>query len=80
MSKTVHTKGYIALTRRIRARRLELGLTQQQLATRVGKSRTFIQKAENRDRKMDFLEAVDLLRALKIDLDDAARLVMEEAP
>jgi transcriptional regulator with XRE-family HTH domain len=80
MPKTIHSKGYIALIRRIRDRRIELGLTQSDLASRVGQHRSWIQRSEVGERRLDFLETVDLLRALRIKLDEAARIVMEKAP
>lgn len=78
--KTIYADGYRALLKRLRARRVELGLTQQQLAAKVGRSRTWLQKAEAAERRLDFLQTVDLLRALDMKLDEVADLVTKEAP
>jgi transcriptional regulator with XRE-family HTH domain len=78
--KTIHSKAYRALIRRLRERRIELGLTQLDVATKVNHSRTWLQKVESAELRIDFLQTIDLLRLLKIDVDDAVRLVEEGAP
>jgi transcriptional regulator with XRE-family HTH domain len=79
VQRIIYSKPYLALVRRMRARRLELGLSQAQLAAKVGRTGTWLQKCENLRRRIDFVETVDLLRALDIDLDDAVRFVIEKA-
>ena len=78
--KTIYADSYRALLKRMRARRVELGLTQRQLAAKVGRSRTWLQKAEAAERRLDFLQTVDLLRALGMKLDEVADLVTKKAP
>jgi transcriptional regulator with XRE-family HTH domain len=80
--KTIHSAAYRRLTRLLRDRRVELGMTQSQVAAKLGRSRSWLQKVEGAkpDRRLDFLQTVDLLRVLKIELDEAERLVMEKAP
>ena len=78
--KTIYADNYRALIRRLRERRIELGLTQEQLAAKVGRGRTWLQKVEAAERRLDVLQTIDLLRVLKIEVDDAVRLVDEKAP
>ena len=79
-AKTIYAHGYRELIKRLRARRVELGLTQAQLAARVGRGRTWLQKVEAAERRLDFLQTVDLLRALDMKVDEVADLVTEKAP
>ncbi len=78
--KTIYAKTYRALIRRLRERRIELGLTQLDVAAKMGHGRTWLQKIETAERRLDFLQTIDLLRVLKIEVDDAVRLVEEKAP
>ena len=73
-----YTKNYRRLLKHIRSRRVALGLSEDQVAARVGQSLLWIQRVEAGKHRMDFLEAVDLLRALDIDLEDAARIIQDK--
>ena len=70
-----YSKGYRLLLKHIRDRRMELQLSQDQVAARVGKSLLWVQRVEAGKYRMDFLQTVDLLRVLHIDLEDAAKLI-----
>jgi len=43
------------------------GLSQRDVAARMGKPRSFISKIENRERRLDIVEFVALARALGLD-------------
>lgn len=73
--KSIHDPAYQALVQRLRERRLELGLTQSQAATRLGRRKSWLSKVEQCERRLDFLETMDLLRVLKIEPDEAVRIV-----
>jgi transcriptional regulator with XRE-family HTH domain len=47
--------------------RNELGLTQRDLAERLGKPRSFVSKIETRERRLDFVEFIAVARALGIE-------------
>lgn len=79
-TKTIYADGYRALIRRLRERRVELGLTQEQLAARVGRGRTWLQKVEAAERKLDVRLAVLVIRALGLKLEELADLVAEKSP
>lgn len=66
MTKTIHHPAYVAMIQRLRERRIELGLTQRQVASKLGVPRTWVNKVEKLDRRLDFIETLDLLRAYKI--------------
>jgi len=42
-------------------------LSQRQLADRLGKPRSFVSKIENRERRLDFVEFVEIARALGLE-------------
>jgi transcriptional regulator with XRE-family HTH domain len=54
------------LTSLITARK-DAGLTQAQLAGRLGKPQSFVSKYERRERRLDVVEFVAIARALEID-------------
>lgn len=78
--KTIYSDRYEALIRRIRERRLALGLTQAQVALRVGQRAKWLQRIEAGQRRADVIETADLLRALDIEVDEAVRLIVQEEP
>lgn len=47
--------------------RNEAGLTQRQLAQRLGRAHTFIAKVELGERRLDVIEFIDLAHALRVD-------------
>jgi transcriptional regulator with XRE-family HTH domain len=75
MPKTIHTAAYVALIGRLKRRRLDLKLTQTDVAAKVGKDRLWLQRIESCQRRADFLETVDLLRVLGIKLSEAVRII-----
>ena len=54
--KTIHDSRYSKLIDLLRARRHELGLTQEQVARQLRVPRTWMGKVEQRERRLDFLE------------------------
>lgn len=75
MTKTIHHPAYVAMIQRLRERRIELGLTQRQVASKLGVPRTWVNKVEAYERRLDFIETVDLCRLYRIKLGDLARCV-----
>jgi transcriptional regulator with XRE-family HTH domain len=47
--------------------RHELDVSQRSLALRLGQSRSFVSKVEIFERRLDFVQLVDWLRALEVD-------------
>ena len=58
---------YREVIERLRLRRQELGLSQQALAERLGLHKQFVSRVELGERRLDFVEFVDLVRALELD-------------
>ena len=65
--KSVFTEEYSAFLERLIAARTDTGITQQDLATRLGKPQSFVSKYERRARRLDVIEFVKICRVLGID-------------
>ena len=58
---------YRKIIERLAARRRELGLSQQQLADRLGIHKQFVSRVELGERRLDFVEFADFARSLELD-------------
>jgi transcriptional regulator with XRE-family HTH domain len=65
--RSVFTAEYAAFTRRIIAARKAAGVTQQQLADRIGKPQSFVSKYERGERRVDLVEFLAIAEALSLD-------------
>jgi transcriptional regulator with XRE-family HTH domain len=65
--KSVFTQEYEAVLSGLVAARKEAGITQQELARRIGKPQSFVSKYERRERRLDVVELVRIARALGFD-------------
>ncbi len=63
------------LLRRVRR---EAGLTQVDLARRIGEEQTFVSKFERGERRLDILELRHICRALGVTLDEFATRLERE--
>jgi transcriptional regulator with XRE-family HTH domain len=61
------------LRRMLREMREERGLSQGDLAARLGKSQSYVSKLESGDRNISFLEVRDFCRALRVPFVDFTR-------
>lgn len=67
MSKTLRTRAQRALLTVLVASRNEAGLTQRDLAERLGRPHSFVSKVESGERELRYLEFMDWAAALKVD-------------
>jgi transcriptional regulator with XRE-family HTH domain len=67
-SKALHSKRYRTFATRLRQARAESGLTQRELAARVGRPQTWVSKCELGERRVDFVELEDWAAACGRDL------------
>ena len=65
--KTIYTKPYTVLVRRLKESRKDAGLTQQALADRLGCPQPFVAKYEKAERRLDVLEYLRVAMAIGID-------------
>ena len=65
----LHSKRYKAFLVLLRQAREETGLTQVQVAKRLGRSQTWLSKCELGERRVDFVELEDIAAAYKVPLE-----------
>lgn len=67
MRNSLRDPRYRAIVARLVEMRSELAISQRELAERLGQSRSYVSKVEIFERRMDFVQLVEWLRALGID-------------
>lgn len=60
----VSSLAYEAAVATVVAARTEAGISQRELAQRLGKPRSFVSKIESRERRLDMVEFIVLARAI----------------
>jgi transcriptional regulator with XRE-family HTH domain len=68
MDKSIFTQEYAVLLELLRQARAAAGLTQIQLAQRLGRSQSFVTKMESGDRRLDLIQLRTVCRALGTDV------------
>ena len=71
--KSLRSPAHIRLLELLLAAREKAGLTQQQLADRLGKPQSFISKYEGGERRIDVIEFIAIADALQMDPSRAIR-------
>ncbi|MEK7613669.1 MAG: helix-turn-helix transcriptional regulator [Patescibacteria group bacterium] len=56
MDKSIHSKEYKIVLERMRKARLEAGLTQVQVAKKLGHHQSYVSKIESGERRVDVIE------------------------
>ena len=56
MAKSIYTREYTAVTRLLRETREAAGLTQVELAEKLGQSQSFVSKYERGERRLDIIQ------------------------
>jgi len=67
MGRSVHSKPYKDLLALMIAARERAGLTQTELAERIGQTQSFVSKYERGERRLDVVEFVEFVNALGQD-------------
>jgi transcriptional regulator with XRE-family HTH domain len=62
--KSTHSEQYRELLVRMRAARRASGISQQELARRLGKPQSYVSKAEMGERRLDVVEFLHFMRAI----------------
>jgi transcriptional regulator with XRE-family HTH domain len=66
MRKTIYSREYKAFLKLLRTTRKELGLSQKDLASRLGQTQTFVSKCERGERRLDVIELRHFLKAMDV--------------
>jgi len=80
MGGTIRTPGLTALIDELVGAREAAGLTQRQLARKIGTTQTKVARFEVGSRRVDVVELVVLARALDLSPEDLIRIVAEATP
>lgn len=80
MGGTIRTPGLTALIDELVGAREAAGLTQRQLARKIGTTQTKVARFEVGSRRVDVVELVVLARALDLSPEDLIRLVADATP
>ena len=80
MPRSLFTDAYDAFRAALVAARKEAGVTQVELASRLGRPQQFVSKTENGERRLDLIEFVALARALEVDPKDLFARVLRKLP
>ena len=68
MEKSIHSARYAVFLKVLREGREHAGLTQVQLARRIGETQTFVSKCERGERRVDVIELRSFCRAFGLTL------------
>ncbi len=68
MEKSIHSAGYVVFLKVLRKAREDAGLTQTQLAQRIGETQTFVSKCERGERRVDVVELRTFCQAFGVSL------------
>lgn len=69
---------YRALVERLIRERKAAGLTQTELASRMGTDQSHVSKFERGERRMDIIDFLKFCRALRIDSSGLLRVLLED--
>lgn len=68
MDKSIHSASYAVFLKMLRATREQAGLTQEEVAKRIGEKQTFVSKCERGERRIDVVELRTFCRAFGVNL------------
>jgi len=68
MEKLLFSRNYKLFLRLVVDLRKEAGITQEQLAKRLGETQSFVSKCERGERRIDIVELAAFCKALRISL------------
>jgi len=75
MTRSTHHPAYLAFLKMLREERQMRGITQVELAKRLGNRQTFVSKLENGERRLDVVELFEYLENIGTDpVDFLSRL------
>lgn len=80
MPKSVFTDAYAAVVEYLVELRKTQGVSQVELASRLGKTQQFVSLVERRDRRLDIVEFLVWVRALGADTEKALLEVARSLP
>ena len=74
MPSSLHTERYDHFRRLLIEKRKDAGLTQATVAERLSKPQSYVAKYEGGERRVDFVEVVDIAEAVGFDPSELLRI------
>lgn len=68
--KSIHNKAYQQLLSLLRSKRLDRGITQEELASRLGVGQGIVSKIETHERRLDLIELREICLAIGISFPE----------
>lgn len=78
MRKSTHTRPYAKLREALVAAREAAGLSQHELARRLGRPQSFVSKCESGERRVDIVELIHIAKILHADPVAIVKALMRE--
>ena len=75
MPKSVHTEQYQRFCELITEARKKSGLTQADVAAKLGRPQSYVSKYENGERRLDVVEFLEIMKALDAQFSAVSRLL-----
>ena len=69
MQKSISTRNYAHFLACLREEREKAGVTQDEMATRLGETQSFVSKCERGERRMDIVELREFCKAMGLTLE-----------
>lgn len=69
MQKSIGSRNYAHFLRTLREAREKAGITQQEMAARLGETQSFVSKCERGERRMDIVELREFCKAMGLALE-----------
>lgn len=69
MVKTIYTEEYKKFTESLKKARIEVGLTQVEVAKKIGMSQSYVSKIENGEQRADVIELKVFAELFKKDIN-----------
>jgi transcriptional regulator with XRE-family HTH domain len=79
MKKTIHSREYAAVLRLLRERRRESGMSQVELAKRLGLTQSQVSKFERGEKRLDIVELRAVCSAIGVGLAEFIRKLDQQA-
>jgi transcriptional regulator with XRE-family HTH domain len=77
--KSIHTAPYIRLLELLIDRRNSAGLTQAEVAERLGRPQSYVSKFERGERRLDVIEFLEVCRHLETDPHELLRSLEQDS-
>jgi len=80
VDKSIYSKNYQLLISLLKKARVEAGVTQAELASRLKETQTFISKCERGERRLDIIEVREFCFAIGIKFTDFVNQLESKLP